>query len=162
MMERTRERAADAGLENVEFGEGRVRDPQYDGDVDIVVSNFAMHHLSDEEKREAIRVIADLAPRTFVLGDVMFFGEPDPDEPFYSPEVDRPRHRRNAPRGVHGGGLRRHPRTTRPRPGGGARRTPRRRYRVGSRGPRPGIEASERDRRVRMSPASLWIDVVSM
>jgi hypothetical protein len=25
-----------------------------------------------------------------VLGDVMFFGEADPDEPFYSPEVDDP------------------------------------------------------------------------
>jgi hypothetical protein len=25
-----------------------------------------------------------------VLGDVMFFGEPDPEESFYSPEVDDP------------------------------------------------------------------------
>lgn len=58
--------------------------------VDIVVSNFAMHHLSDEEKREAIETIAALGPRRFVLGDVMFFGKPDPDEPFYSPEVDDP------------------------------------------------------------------------
>jgi len=49
-----------------------------------------MHHLSDDEKREAIDVIADLGPRRFVLGDVMFFGEPDPEEPFYSPEVDDP------------------------------------------------------------------------
>lgn len=49
-----------------------------------------MHHLSDEEKREAIDVIAALEPDRFVLGDVMFFGEPDPEEPFYSPEVDDP------------------------------------------------------------------------
>ncbi|ELZ26698.1 methylase involved in ubiquinone/menaquinone biosynthesis [Halogeometricum pallidum JCM 14848] len=90
MLERAREKAEKMGIENVEFGEGRFRDPNYDGDVDIVTTNFAMHHLSDEEKREAIAVIADLDPDRFVLGDVMFFGEPNPEEPFYSPEVDDP------------------------------------------------------------------------
>ncbi|QSW98745.1 class I SAM-dependent methyltransferase [Haloterrigena alkaliphila] len=75
---------------NLEFGRGTFREPDYDGPVDVVTSNFALHHLSDEEKREAIAVIADLEPRKFVLGDVMFFGEPDPDDPFYSPEVDDP------------------------------------------------------------------------
>jgi SAM-dependent methyltransferase len=92
MLERAREKAADAGIENVTFGEGRFRDPQVpDGiNVDVVTSNFAMHHLSDDEKREAIDVIAGLGPRKIVLGDVMFFGHPDPDEPFYSPEVDDP------------------------------------------------------------------------
>ena len=107
MMAEAQKKAQEQGLDNVEFGEGRFRDPNYDGPVDnessetpradardarvdIVVSNFAMHHLSDEEKREAIQVIADLEPRRFVLGDVMFFGEPNPDEPFYSPEVDDP------------------------------------------------------------------------
>ncbi|WP_435318563.1 class I SAM-dependent methyltransferase [Haloarchaeobius sp. TZWSO28] len=90
MLEQAREKADEAGLENVEFGQGTFREPDYDGPVDVVVSNFAMHHLSDEEKREAIQVIADLGPRKFVLGDVMFFGEPNPDEPFYSPEVDDP------------------------------------------------------------------------
>ncbi|SFF98450.1 Methyltransferase domain-containing protein [Halopelagius inordinatus] len=107
MLEEARAKAGDAGIENVEFGEGRFRDPNYDGPadtgssktpradardarVDIVTSNFAMHHLSDEEKREAIGVVADLNPDRFVLGDVMFFGTPDPEEPFYSPEVDDP------------------------------------------------------------------------
>ncbi|WP_435358544.1 class I SAM-dependent methyltransferase [Haloarchaeobius sp. DFWS5] len=90
MLEQAREKAADAGLDNVDVGEGSFREPNYDGEVDVVVTNFAMHHLSDEEKREAIQVIADLKPRKFVLGDVMFFGEPNPDEPFYSPEVDDP------------------------------------------------------------------------
>ncbi|SDM16959.1 Methyltransferase domain-containing protein [Halogranum gelatinilyticum] len=90
MMEQARKKAAERGLTNVEFGEGRFREPNYDGEVDIVVSNFAMHHLSDAEKREAIQVIADLGPRRFVLGDVMFFGEPNPEDPFYSPEVDDP------------------------------------------------------------------------
>jgi SAM-dependent methyltransferase len=90
MMERAREKADERGIENVEFGEGTFREPNVEGPVDIVVSNFAMHHLSDPEKREAIDAIADLGPRRFVLGDVMFFGEPDADEPFYSPEVDDP------------------------------------------------------------------------
>jgi SAM-dependent methyltransferase len=107
MMERAREKAAERGIENVEFGTGTFREPNVEGPidtestespradarsarVDVVVSNFAMHHLSDAEKREAIEAIAELGPRRFVLGDVMFFGEPDPSEPFYSPEVDDP------------------------------------------------------------------------
>ncbi|MXR21786.1 class I SAM-dependent methyltransferase [Halobacterium bonnevillei] len=90
MLEEARRKADDRGLENAEFGEGRFRDPNYDGEVDLVTSNFAMHHLSDDEKRDAIAVIAALEPARIVLGDVMFFGEPTPDEPFYSPEVDDP------------------------------------------------------------------------
>lgn len=89
MLAEARRKADERGLENVSFGEGRFREPNVES-ADIVVSNFAMHHLSDEEKREAIAVIADLDPKRFVLGDVMFFGHPDPDEPFYSPEVDDP------------------------------------------------------------------------
>ncbi|MUV86865.1 methyltransferase domain-containing protein [Natronomonas sp. CBA1123] len=90
MMAEAREKAAARGLDNVSIEAGTFRDPNVEESVDIVVSNFAMHHLSDEEKRAAIGVIADLGPRRFVLGDVMFFGEPDPEEPFYSPEVDDP------------------------------------------------------------------------
>lgn len=91
MLEQAREKAAQRGLGNVSFGDGRFREPNVpDVDVDIVTSNFAMHHLSDSEKREAIETVADLEPRRIVLGDVMFFGEPDPGEPFYSPEVDDP------------------------------------------------------------------------
>jgi cyclopropane fatty-acyl-phospholipid synthase-like methyltransferase len=90
MMGEAHAKAEEDGLDNVEFGNGRFREPNVEDEVDIVVSNFAMHHLSDEEKREAIKVVAGLGPRKFVLGDVMFFGTPDPDEPFYSPEVDDP------------------------------------------------------------------------
>jgi cyclopropane fatty-acyl-phospholipid synthase-like methyltransferase len=89
MMEQAREKAAEEDLDNVEFEYGEFRDPNAER-ADVVVSNFAMHHLSDEEKRAAIRAIAALGPRRFVLGDVMFFGAPDPEEPFYSPEVDDP------------------------------------------------------------------------
>ncbi|ELY53390.1 class I SAM-dependent methyltransferase [Natronococcus jeotgali] len=90
MMDEAHAKAQDEGLDTVEFDRGTFREPEYDGPVDVVTSNFAMHHLSDEEKREAIEVIAGLEPRKFVLGDVMFFGEPDPEEPFYSPDVDDP------------------------------------------------------------------------
>ncbi|MGB9987802.1 class I SAM-dependent methyltransferase [Salarchaeum japonicum] len=90
MLEQAREKAKERGISNVEFGEGRFRSPNYDGPVDVVTSNFAMHHLSDDEKREAIDVIAALGPRKIVLGDVMLFGEPNPDEPFFSPDVDDP------------------------------------------------------------------------
>ena len=90
MMEQAREKAAENDLKNVEFGEGSFREPGVTEPVDVVTSNFAMHHLSDEEKREAIQVVANLGAQRFVLGDVMFFGKPDPDEPFYSPAVDDP------------------------------------------------------------------------
>jgi SAM-dependent methyltransferase len=90
MLDRAREKARERGIDNVEFGDGAFRAPAFEGPVDVVTSNFALHHLSDDEKREAVETIAALGPRRFVLGDVMFFGEPDPDEPFYSPEVDDP------------------------------------------------------------------------
>jgi SAM-dependent methyltransferase len=90
MMEQARQKAADRGLTNVSFDEGRFRAPDYGGPADVVTSNFAMHHLSDEEKGEALDVVAGYEPRRFVLGDVMFFGGPDPEEPFYSPGVDDP------------------------------------------------------------------------
>lgn len=88
MIEQARSKATDSGLGNVEFGYGEFRDPQYDGEVDIVVSNFALHHLPDEEKREAIEDIAGLGPHRFVLGDAMFFGSPDPQEPLFGHGVD--------------------------------------------------------------------------
>ncbi len=92
MLARAREKAQERGLGNVSFAEGRFREPNVpDGvGVDVVTSNFAMHHLGDAEKREAIRTLAEQSPRRVVLGDVMFFGQPDPEEPFYSPEVDDP------------------------------------------------------------------------
>lgn len=90
MMDEARRKADETSVENIEFESGTFREPNITEQVDIVVSNFAMHHLSNEEKREAITAIAELRPQKFVLGDVMFFGEPNPDDPFYSPEVDDP------------------------------------------------------------------------
>ena len=90
MLEQAREKADERGVENVTFDDGRFRAPNVDRPVDIVTSNFAMHHLGDDEKRDAIDTIADLGPRRIVLGDVMLFADDDPDAPFYSPEVDDP------------------------------------------------------------------------
>ncbi|NHX36361.1 MULTISPECIES: class I SAM-dependent methyltransferase [Halolamina] len=90
MLAEARRKADAAGHENVAFGEGRFREPNVDAAVDVVVSNFAMHHLADDEKREAIEVIADLDPRRFVLGDVMLSGEIPEGEEAFSPEVDDP------------------------------------------------------------------------
>jgi SAM-dependent methyltransferase len=91
MLEQARKKAAERGLDNVQFSTGRFREPSVGGaSVDVVTSNFAMHHLSDGEKRDAITVLAGLNPHRIVLGDVMLFGEADPTEPFYSPDVDDP------------------------------------------------------------------------
>ncbi|RLM51674.1 class I SAM-dependent methyltransferase [Halorubrum sp. Atlit-28R] len=92
MMDEGRRKADERGLDNVEFAYGEFREPEVDPDrgVDVVTSNFALHHLADDEKREAIRVMAETGARRIVLGDVAFFEAPDPDEPFYSPEVDDP------------------------------------------------------------------------
>ncbi|MHB9286131.1 class I SAM-dependent methyltransferase [Halobacteriales archaeon Cl-PHB] len=89
MLEEADAKAADRGLENVAFARGRFRDPDAER-ADVVTSNFAMHHLADDEKRAAIATIADLGPRRVALGDVMLIGEADPSEPFYSPDVDDP------------------------------------------------------------------------
>ena len=90
MLAEAREKAEAGGHETVAFGEGRFRAPNVDADVDVVVSNFAMHHLADEEKREAIETIAALEPRRFVLGDVMLSAAIPEGEEQYSPEVDDP------------------------------------------------------------------------
>ena len=102
MLEQAREKATEAGVDNVSFDYGEFREPAYDGVAQIVTSNFALHHLSDAEKRAAIEAMASVdgggtpsrndtvGPRRIVLGDVMFFDGPDPAEPFFDPEVDDP------------------------------------------------------------------------
>lgn len=102
MLAEARRKADERGVENATFDYGEFRAPEYDGPAQIVTTNFALHHLSDAEKREAVETFAALdgggtpsrsdsvGPRRIVLGDVMFFDEPDPAEPFYDPEVDDP------------------------------------------------------------------------
>lgn len=101
MLARAREKAEETGIGteetaigNVRFAEGRFRDLEASvalDDVDLVTSNFAMHHLSDEEKREAVDEIARvLAPDgTVVIGDLVIFDDPV-DAGHYDPDVDDP------------------------------------------------------------------------
>ena len=90
MLEQARQKVATRELGNVAIGTGSFREPDYDDSVDVVVSNFALHHLSDEQKREAIARMAEYSPRRIVLGDVMFFTGPDSEAQFYDPDVDDP------------------------------------------------------------------------
>lgn len=90
MLTQARRKAAEAGVDNVEFGRGSFREPDYDGPADVVTSNYAMHHLDAVGKREAIGIIAGYRPRRFVLGDVMLFAGANPSEPTYDPSVDDP------------------------------------------------------------------------
>lgn len=91
MLAEAARKAAAQGLDNVEFGHGRFLEPNVDGDVDIITSNFALHHLDDERKAKAIALFAErYAPRQVVLGDIMLFDEPDPAVPFFDPSVDDP------------------------------------------------------------------------
>ncbi|MDP6959688.1 MAG: class I SAM-dependent methyltransferase, partial [Planctomycetota bacterium] len=52
-------------------------EPNISGHIDLVVSNFAMHHLDQIGKAKAIKSISSvLSPKgRFVLGDLMFFEE---------------------------------------------------------------------------------------
>ncbi len=90
MLAEARAKAEAASLPNVSFGEGRFRAPNVEGPVDIVTTNYALHHLDDGAKREAFGVIAQLEPSRFVLGDVMLFEDAAPEEPAFDPEVDDP------------------------------------------------------------------------
>ena len=96
MLDRAREKADERGVEAVTFGHGTFRDPRetvaLPSSVDLVVSNFAMHHLDDGEKADAVETIAALLADggRFVLGDVIVFDEADVSVEYYSPEVDDP------------------------------------------------------------------------
>lgn len=89
MLERARAKAAERGITNVEFGEGRFCKPNVE-EADVVVSNFAIHHLDDKRKREAIEAIAEVGPRRYVMGDVMLFDERKPEEPMYNTDAVYP------------------------------------------------------------------------
>jgi ubiquinone/menaquinone biosynthesis C-methylase UbiE len=96
MLDRARTKAGERAVENVTFGHGTFRHPDETVDlpetVEVVVSNFAMHHLDDGEKADAVERIADLLAGggRFVLGDVIIFDEADVSVEYYSPEVDDP------------------------------------------------------------------------
>ncbi len=100
MLEEGRNRAREEGVDNITFARGSFRRPEEELDlprVDCVVSNFAMHHLSDDEKREAFGMVSELldrrasgGPGRFVLGDVILFEEIDNPSNHFNPDVDDP------------------------------------------------------------------------
>ena len=96
MLDRARRKADERGVEAVTFGRGTFRDPRevvaLPSRVDLVVSNFAMHHLDDGEKADAVETITALLADggRFVLGDVIIFDEANRSVEYYSPEVDDP------------------------------------------------------------------------
>ena len=63
--------------------------------ISIVVSNYAIHHLTMDEKRALFSQVADLLPDkgVFVMGDVMWslpLDQIDEPEQFYNPDIDLP------------------------------------------------------------------------
>jgi SAM-dependent methyltransferase len=88
MLDEAQQKATERDIDNVEFGTGRFRDPDAPDTVDIVTSNYALHHLDDDQKREAVALIADLEPKRFVLGDIMFLEGLNTD--LYAEDVDDP------------------------------------------------------------------------
>lgn len=75
MCDYLRTKAQSAGIDNVEVVVGSaVSLPLVDRSVDVVVSNYCFHHLSDEDKRRALAEVRRvLAPGgRAVIGDMMF------------------------------------------------------------------------------------------
>lgn len=89
MLNRARSKASDRGIDDVEFGIGRLRDPNVSG-ADVVVTNLVLHHLNDDAKRDAIETLAGLGPRRLVFGEAMYFGDRDPKDPLFEPETVYP------------------------------------------------------------------------
>lgn len=90
MLEKARKKARELGVENVEFREGRFRDLGVES-ADVVVSSFALHHLDDSEKRDAVEEIRDVLDGEghVVIGDLLVF-DGEVDAAYYDPEVDDP------------------------------------------------------------------------
>jgi len=77
MLEEAKRKAESANIENVEFRPGSFLKPNIDEKVDVIVSNIALHHLTDEDKAKAIKKMAELLNENgkILLADVMIFSE---------------------------------------------------------------------------------------
>lgn len=74
MLDRLAQRADDEGLENVEPSTGAIEDLDFDpASVDLIVSNYALHHLLDGDKARFVQdAIKWLRPGgKLVIGDMM-------------------------------------------------------------------------------------------
>lgn len=77
-----RARADAAGYANLHFFVGsaqNIPDIICTGGINKIFSNYALHHLSDHDKRSAIMNLSELLPNggLFVLGDLMFSDDPE-------------------------------------------------------------------------------------
>ena len=75
MLERLSRRADEEGLDNVEPSSGAIEDLELrPASVDLIVSNYALHHLLDQDKARFVRDAATwLRPGgKLVIGDMMF------------------------------------------------------------------------------------------
>ncbi|OKY77496.1 MAG: SAM-dependent methyltransferase [Candidatus Methanohalarchaeum thermophilum] len=94
MLDQARKKIEEREVSNVEFKEGSFLEPNLSQkekrEIDLVVSNFAMHHLDDKEKKKAIEKVSKLGARKFVLGDIMLFNTSEIKDPYYEPEFDDP------------------------------------------------------------------------
>jgi len=77
MLEEAKRKAEGANVQNIEFKLGSFLEPNVGEKADIIVSNIALHHLTDEDKAKAIRKMAELLNENgrIVLADVMIFSE---------------------------------------------------------------------------------------
>lgn len=75
MLKVAREKAQKKNVKNIDFDFGSFSEPNCGEKVDIIVSNLAFHHLTDEEKRNAISVWYGLLKPggRVILGDHMWF-----------------------------------------------------------------------------------------
>jgi len=95
MLEIARSRARDAGVDNLDLREHDFRSLPSLPQISLVVSNYAIHHLSLDEKKSLFKQVSQILPErgVFVMGDVMWslpLDQVDEPEQFYNPEVDDP------------------------------------------------------------------------
>jgi SAM-dependent methyltransferase len=90
-----RKTAADSKIDNAIFAYGALEEPEAEitlrsYGITKIFANYALHHLPDEMKRDALKRLRDLLqrPGKIVIGDIMFFDDPKKyrdkfDEAFY-------------------------------------------------------------------------------
>lgn len=103
MIKQAKENLKNENEDNTEFYIGTFEQPSLNVDLNSknitkIISNYALHHLTTEFKKNAIKKMITLAGdslKSIIVGDLMFFGDPnDYKEEFalvgYGPEVDFP------------------------------------------------------------------------
>ena len=75
MLDEARRKAEDSNIGNIDFIVGDFLSPNYSDKVDVIVSNIALHCLTDADKEKAIKIMAHMLNDNgrLVLGDVIVF-----------------------------------------------------------------------------------------